>query len=168
MELLIVNKKGEKFTVHYDECDHEMVSKHTWFVDTNGYACTMLPRNKAKQKQIRMHRMILGVTDPKIHVDHRYHNRLDNRRDSIRLCSAGQNLCNRRSGHGSSKYLGVSIKVDYRVKKNDGKYIQATIKSCGKQKHIGYFKTEEDAARAYDVAAKELHGEFASLNFPNI
>jgi hypothetical protein len=42
----------------------------------------------------------------------------------------------------------------------------ASIRRNKKTYHIGYFKNEIDAARAYDERAMELHGEFACLNFP--
>ena len=38
-----------------------------------------------------------------------------------------------------------------------------TIKTC-KQKTLGYFAREIDAAEAYNDAAVELYGEFAVLN----
>jgi hypothetical protein len=37
-----------------------------------------------------------------------------------------------------------------------------------KSKFIGYFDNEIDAAKAYDQAAIKYHGEFASLNFPDV
>jgi hypothetical protein len=43
----------------------------------------------------------------------------------------------------------------------------AAINVDGKRSHIGRFTTEEDAARAYDAKAREMHGAKARLNFPN-
>lgn len=42
---------------------------------------------------------------------------------------------------------------------------KAHIKVDGKKKHLGVFATEEEAAKAYDVAAKEYHMDGAILNF---
>lgn len=60
--------------------------------------------------------------------------------------------------NSTSKYRGVSIT-------KSGKTFQAQI-TKGKTFHIGTFKTEEDAAKAYDIKAIELYGEQAKLNFP--
>lgn len=63
-----------------------------------------------------------------------------------------------RHPRGVSKYLGVSW---YRKSSR----WRAAIHYEGTVHHIGYFKVEEDAARAYDESAKKHHGEFANLNF---
>jgi hypothetical protein len=49
--------------------------------------------------------------------------------------------------------------------KRDSKWM-AQIGINGKNRYLGYYETAEQAARAYDIAARELHGEFATLNFP--
>jgi hypothetical protein len=40
----------------------------------------------------------------------------------------------------------------------------AYITLNNKSKHLGYFKSEVEAARAYNIAAVELFGDFAHLN----
>lgn len=43
----------------------------------------------------------------------------------------------------------------------------ASIKQSGKSRYLGAFKDIESAARAYDQAALQLHGDRARLNFPD-
>jgi hypothetical protein len=65
----------------------------------------------------------------------------------------------KRSGKCASKYKGV-------CPTNRNRPWQARIKVNGKTINLGTYKTEIEAAKAYDVAAKKYHGEFANLNFP--
>jgi hypothetical protein len=43
----------------------------------------------------------------------------------------------------------------------------AYIRMNGKRQSLGHYEDPESAARAHDAAARELHGEFAYLNFPD-
>jgi hypothetical protein len=137
-----------------DDSDYELVSQYHWYFDGQ-YAKACWDKQR-KTYYLRMHRLILGLTDPKIDTDHINHNKLDNRRLNLRTCSRAENLRNRRA-HGRSEYLGVYY--------NNKKYITAQIHVNGKTIHLGTFDTEEEAAIAYDNAAKQYHKEFANLNF---
>lgn len=91
-------------------------------------------------------------------VDHINHNTLDDRIENLRAASSSQNSQNKTSHiNSSSKYLGVHIY------KSRGLW-QAQIQHFSIRKHLGYFKTEEEAALAYNKAAILFHGDFANLN----
>lgn len=108
-------------------------------------------------KKQYLHRAIMGY--PKLKVDHRNRNPKDNRKENLRLVTDVDNASNT-SAHldGKSSFKGVS--------RSKGKYWRAQLMHKGKIYCLGYHTTQELAAKAYDNKAKELHGDFAVLNFP--
>lgn len=111
-----------------------------------------------KTKNALLSRMLMNFPKGKL-VDHIDHNRLDNRRCNLRVCSYSENGRNRTSRKGStSGFLGVHWSNSH------GKWV-AKIRSNGHVKHLGYFDIEIEAAKAFDTAAKKIHKEFANLNF---
>lgn len=106
----------------------------------------------------KMHRFIMDCPEDMI-VDHINRDKLDNRKGNLRICTNKDNAKNRNIKNGyTSKYKGV-----YWNKKS--KKWRASITSDEKRFHLGMFENEEEAARCYDLKAKELHKEFANTNF---
>lgn len=104
-----------------------------------------------------MHNQIMNP--PKgMEVDHRDRDGLHNWRENLRVCTHAQNSMNR----GPSSVTGFKGVRLYGSKK----YI-AQIKFRKKFFHLGIFTEAEEAARAYDAAAKKFFGDFAWLNFPD-
>lgn len=93
------------------------------------------------------------------YVDHIDMNPVNNHVSNLRWCTNSQNMRNTRPlANSTSRFKGVCWD------KSRSKW-RAQIKIDGKHRNLGQFENEEDAARAYDTAARELHGEFARLNF---
>ena len=147
-----------------DPEDYEELKVYEWFVSTKGtcfYATRKYPTGKAGKYFLKtMHREIIDPGKGML-IDHINRNGMDNRRANIRPATYSQNSYNRNkhSRPSTSKYKGVS-------RRKQKKKWNARITVEGKQKWLGSFEDEIEAAKAYDRAAKKYHGEFASLNFP--
>lgn len=146
--------------------DAEVVGEHLWHAyqnrDGTWYARTNTPW-RTRPASIRMHRLIMGLGPGReIQIDHIDGNGLNNRRSNLRESSSSQNNMNKRGHRGStSGYKGVSLH------RETGKW-RAHIGVGGVGRWLpGLHHDEVAAARAYDQAAVELHGEFAMLNFPS-
>jgi len=149
-----------KFAI-VDARDYEQLSKYRWYAARSRRTYYAIRSVKRSRVQIRMHRQILSAP-PHLLVDHINNNGLDNRRSYLRLCTRAQNALNQRPRRGtSSRYKGVHFHK--RLKK-----FQASITLNQKRYHLGYFKSEIEAAIAYDIKAIDFFGEFAYLNFPNL
>jgi hypothetical protein len=149
-----------------DEADFAILSQWNWSASKTGgtgdrhwYAQRGRTPSEitegGKTAPILMHRYLLG--DPIEGVDHKNRNSLDNRRENLRKASTVQNSANSMSRAGSSKFKGVSWRRNRWC---------AVIRDHYKTTYLGSFDIEEEAARAYDEAARRLHGEFARVNFP--
>lgn len=111
-----------------------------------------------KQGERFLHRKLTGAVG-KQQVDHINGNILDNRSCNLRIADAAENKQNAKINSGNtSGFKGVG--------RYDGAW-RAYITKAGRQRFLGRFETIEDAARAYDSAAREEFGEFARVNFPH-
>lgn len=145
-----------------DAADYEWLSQWKWYamMAGEGYAARSVRLPDGRKGIALMHRVILEPRSDQ-DVDHIDGNGFNNSRSNLRACTHGENLHNQRKARiNTSGFKGVFY--DRRV----GKW-QAQIKVNNKNRSFGLHNTPEDAARAYDKAARELHGDFARLNFPD-
>lgn len=143
-----------------DEEDYLLVLKYKWCAWYNKctdsfYAKTTSRGMNGKKAILNLHRYLLGVTDPKILVDHINGDTLDNRRCNLRPCNASQNTKNktRLLKLNTSGYRGVCWSKEKQKWK-------AYIHVDGKHKHLLYSSSPIEAAKTFDNAAKEYYGEF--------
>jgi hypothetical protein len=145
--------------VWVDEEDYEELSKYNWYMDHKGYALRKLPRNGGPSRAVRMHREILGAKEGEI-VDHINRHKLDNRKSNLRIVTPSQSCMNqglrKDNPHG---YRGVTFRKE---KKSNPWRAWLTIE--GRRVELGHYNTAEEAALAYNEAAKKYFQEYAVLN----
>lgn len=136
-----------------DDDDYERLMKRSWQYGGGGYAVHTI--RTPKTGMVYMHREIMNTPDG-FQTDHINGNKLDNRKSNLRLVTFQQNGWNaKRASHNTSGYKGVSKR---------GNRWSASIHLNNKKIHLGYFGKKEDAANAYNKAAKKFFGEYAKLN----
>lgn len=144
---------------------YEWASEFKWYAWRGGntfYAIRDVRKPDGSRAAERLHRAVLGVTDRLIQVDHINGHGLDNRRVNLRTATHAENQRNRRQQrNNSSGFRGVYWS------KHDRRW-RARLRLDGRTHSLGYHDTAEAAALAYDAAARELFGEYATLNFPNL
>lgn len=127
---------------YFDLEDYDLIKDYCWYENDKGYIVTQ--RDK---KTIRIHRLILGLNkNDKIQVDHIFHNKMDNRKEFLRLATNTQNSWNK-------KCNGVYYNLEKR------KYV-GFITYNG-QKIFKYFDTEDEAIEYRKELEDLYYKEFA-------
>jgi hypothetical protein len=149
-----------KFMLVDDE-DFERMKEYKWYLSSHGYAVRIVhvsgshTKKNIVQRGIMAHREIMNLkAGDGIIVDHKNRDRLDNQKLNLRLTNLYGNAWN--TSRENIGRIGV-----YQDSKN-------CFRSFAGNKCLGYYKTEKDAALAYDKYVREIRGEFAVLNYPDI
>jgi len=147
-----------------DDAVYEFLNRVKWHLSSSGYAVATV-HCFGTCYEIQMHRVII-MAPPGIQVDHKDSDKLNCCGNNLRFTDRAGNSQNRRlQKNNSTGYKGVYY-YDYKGTCTARPW-KARITIKGKLTWLGAFETREEAARAYDKAAKKFFGEFAVLNFPD-
>ena len=148
-----------------DDEDYERVSQFKWWaqekVRKDGSVRSVCAKRwdyslgREHPISVLMHRFVLGITDPKVQVDHRDNDGLHNWRSNLRTATNAQNRHNSPVPiDNTSGFKGVSWDKNHKV-------WTAYITAHAKRYYLGSFSSVALAAQARAKAETVLFGEFA-------
>ncbi len=148
--------RGKTVTISLDDA---LLTAETWYINSNGY---VVDNGSGIYAMQRLHRVVMarvlgrGLECWEL-VDHINGDKLDNRRENLRLATSSENAFNcDLPAHNTTGYKGV-----YRNTYQSGpKPWQAAITVNRKKIYLGSYATAVEAARAYQQAACQYAGEF--------
>ena len=131
--------------------DVEKVRDKKWYLSKTGYVCS-----KRKMGTLRLHVHVFNKSNNKHYkIDHINRNKLDCRKENLRLANNTQNAINKSlMSNNTSGYTGVSYN---KSKKRWESYIRVNKKKI----RLGYHKDIKDAIIARLMAEKKYFGYFA-------
>ena len=140
--ILWLNGTGEE--CYFDLEDAKIILQYTW-CNSNGYAITVIDGSNVPMHQL------LGYHAP----DHYNHNKLDNRKENLIVCTPQENARNRPIySNNTSGFIGVGWVKKYNQ-------WRARIYIDDREKHLGCFNNKEDAIKVRLQAEVKYFGEFA-------
>lgn len=145
--------RGKYSLVDDEDFDRLNVSK--WCCTDNGYAKRGIPGGTS----LYLHREIIKNIPDGMVIDHINGDRLDNRKENLRVCRQSDNAKNNVRSIGKSGFPGVYINGS-----NPNKIFAARIRVNMKNVWLGRFKTAEEAHRVYVDACNKYHGSFSKYN----
>lgn len=143
--------KGEEF--YFDLEDYDKIKDYCWCIDKYGYV-----RGNTKTSKVKFHRLITNCTDDMV-IDHINHNKVDNRKSNLRICTQNKNCMNRSM---LSKNLSGVTGVFWH--KTNNKWV-ANIGFEGKNIYLGTYEDFKMAVQARRSAEEKYFGEFAPTTF---
>lgn len=147
-----------------DEQDFAELGRYLWSrSSSNGRHAASRRVSSNPHKFEKLHQAVMALVlgcplPPGTSIDHRDGDPLNCRRENLRIATPTQQSVNRRSARSATGYRGVS--------KHGNRYIAKIRLGVRAPRHLGSFKTPEEAARAYDHAARMAFQSFSRLNFP--
>lgn len=148
-EIILYDKNlNEKARAIIDIEDLERCKPYKWTLRNDGYVST-----KKNYKGIKLHRFIANTPEG-MHTDHINRNRLDNRKDNLRICSQQENNKNKglysvnKTGHRGIEVREMTTKTVY----------LSVIRFEGKSHHLGSFDNIDDAIKAREQAELKFYG----------
>lgn len=138
--------------VKVDKDDFNKIKDLCWHKNDAGYAVA-----RTDDKLVKMHRLLMGFP-PDLDIDHINQNKLDNRKDNLRVATKQQNLFN----HGIQRNNISGVK-GVRWNKKNRKWV-AYISFNGEQKYLGSFNNIEEAHLVRKEKEIELFKEFSPEN----
>lgn len=149
-----------------DSSDAAAVLRYKWHANhrnTGKPYAVRIEKSGGTPETIPMHRFLLGVTDPKLDVDHINGDGLDNRRCNLRVATRSQNGQNKGKWAAKqcvSRFKGVAPQNSPKLKT----WQAYRGNGDGGKHYIGTFRHELAAAAAYNASIYFAHGEFARMN----
>ncbi|AYV76846.1 MAG: HNH endonuclease [Barrevirus sp.] len=151
---LLLIYKDDKIAI-IDKSEYNKIKFYKCHINVEGYVII-----KVNNKQLQLHRFLMGATDPEIPVDHIDRDKLNNKLNNLRMSDSTRQCQNRDKCEGlTSKYLGVSYNQDRQKWRGDVTVNYKTVFTC--------LLTDEDfCARSRDLyILKNLKNEHFKLNF---
>jgi len=145
---------------YFDLEDYDLIKDYCWRIDTSkgsskGYINSLVP---CSRKIVKLHRIVMHVTEKTIQVDHIYHIRHDNRKTQLRIVSNSQNCMNK--GLRKDNTSGVAGVC---WQENEGCWrVQIQINKV--KTYIGKFTNFEDAVKIRKEAEEKYYGQYSYDN----